>query len=75
MTLPKGSQQAAKLAGTNLGRLQALLRDRRMTPPAKDATGRYLWTDEDIERARFALARDRRKRRVEAAVNTPAMAG
>jgi DNA-binding transcriptional MerR regulator len=36
--------------------LMALLRYGRITPPQKDSSGDYVWTDDDLERARIALA-------------------
>ena len=41
-------------------RLYELLRLRKIPAPQKDGSGDYAWTDEDIERARSALARRRR---------------
>lgn len=56
------SPLAAKELGISFYRLHGLLRARRITPPQKDSSGDYLWTDEDLERARKALAENDRKR-------------
>jgi hypothetical protein len=40
--------------------LIGLLRSGRLTPPAKDSSGDYVWTPEDVERARAALRDGRR---------------
>jgi hypothetical protein len=37
-----------------------LLRNGRLAPPAKDASGDYCWSEEDVERARLALVARRR---------------
>jgi hypothetical protein len=47
---------AADLLGVGYWRLIGLLRSKRLAPPQKDSSGDYLWTPEDIERARQALA-------------------
>lgn len=56
------SPLAAKELGISFYRLHGLLRADKITPPQKDSSGDYIWTDEDLERARRALAEnDRRK--------------
>jgi hypothetical protein len=47
---------AADLPGVAYWRLIGLLRSKRLPAPQKDSSGDYLWTPEDIERARQALA-------------------
>jgi hypothetical protein len=47
---------AADLLGVGYWRLIGLLRSKRLPRPQKDSSGDYLWTPEDIERARRALA-------------------
>jgi hypothetical protein len=47
---------AADLLGVGSWRLIGLLRSKRLAPPQKDSSGDYLWTNEDLERARQALA-------------------
>ena len=46
----------ADLLGIGYHRLINLLRSRRLVPPQKDTSGDYVWHDEDVERARQALA-------------------
>ncbi len=46
---------AADLLGVGYWRLIGLIRSRRLAPPQKDSSGDYLWTPEDIERARQAF--------------------
>jgi hypothetical protein len=46
---------AARELGISYWRLVGLLRA-GLEPPAKDSSGDYLWPDEDIQRARDALA-------------------
>jgi hypothetical protein len=46
----------ADLLGISYSRLINLLRTRRLVPPQKDTSGDYVWTSEDVERARQVLA-------------------
>ncbi len=52
---------AADEIGVPPYRLADLIRARKLAPPAKDSSGDFVWTDEDIARAREALAAGRRK--------------
>jgi hypothetical protein len=46
---------------TNYTRLQAAWKSGRIRSPThRDASGDFLWTDEEVEAARSALATDRR---------------
>jgi hypothetical protein len=54
---------AADELGVSYSRLINLIRFRRMDPPAKDSSNDYVWTEQDLERARQALAAGRRKRK------------
>ena len=47
-------------------RLHYLLRGNKIAPPQKDSSGDYVWTPEDVERARHALAARRPRQGVEA---------
>jgi hypothetical protein len=49
------------LLGVSYWQITSLLRTRTITPPAKDSSGDYVWTEEDVERARQALAARRRR--------------
>jgi hypothetical protein len=51
--------------GVTAWTLNNLIRSRKMAAPAKDRYGNFVWTDEDIERARHALTL-RRSHRVAA---------
>lgn len=62
MTLRK-SRFAAKELGISYHQLFALLRYDRMTPPQKDTSGDYVWTDDDLDAARRALAEMHGRRR------------
>jgi hypothetical protein len=53
---------AADELGVGYYRLIGLLRARRIKRPEKDSSGDYVWTEEDLERARQALVTDRRRR-------------
>jgi hypothetical protein len=46
----------AERLGIGYHLLFGLIRSRRLTPPAKDSSGDYVWTPDDIERVRAALA-------------------
>jgi hypothetical protein len=56
-----GHRYKTTAAADHLGipsyRLVNLLRYRRIPAPAKDTSGDYLWTAQDVERAREALAK------------------
>jgi hypothetical protein len=54
-------QAALEIATTSWALLQAINQG-RVTAPARSPHGFYLWTDEDIERARRQMAIDRRRR-------------
>jgi len=62
MPLHKTTSVARQL-GVPYWRLFDLLRSGLLTPPEKDTSGDYVWTDADIERARAAL--EARRQRVE----------
>jgi hypothetical protein len=51
---------AARQIGINALLLQSLIRANRIPRPAKDTSGQYIWTPEDIARAKAALRVDRR---------------
>jgi hypothetical protein len=53
---------AARELNTTYHRLIGLIRFHKIDPlPIRDSSGDYLWSDEDMERARTALAAGRRK--------------
>jgi hypothetical protein len=58
----RGSMAAALELGVSYWALMNLLRGRKVTPPARDEAGDYLWTDEDLAAARVALATDLRRK-------------
>ena len=60
--LPRKSPIAAIELGISYDRLVSLLRSRKITPPQKDTSGDYLWSDEDLNAARLALALSDRRR-------------
>jgi hypothetical protein len=57
---------AAKQLGVPVHRLATLIRFEKITPPSKDSSGDYVWTAEDIERARAAMAQGRSRKAVPA---------
>jgi hypothetical protein len=48
--------RAASELLTTYHRLMGLIRFGKILPPLKDSSGDYVWTSEDLERARQALA-------------------
>jgi DNA-binding transcriptional MerR regulator len=56
------SGPAADALGVGYHRLHNLIRRRLIPEPERDSSSRYLWTEEDLERARQALGIDRRTR-------------
>jgi predicted site-specific integrase-resolvase len=59
MTVLK-SRAVAERLGVPYYVLFNLLRNGRLSPPSKDSSGDYVWTEEDVERARAALLARRR---------------
>jgi hypothetical protein len=47
---------AARELGISYSQLIGLLRYSKIAPPARDTSGDYIWADEDLARARNALA-------------------
>jgi hypothetical protein len=60
------SRAVAQALGVPYHRLFELLRSGKLTPPAKDSSGDYVWTSEDVERARLALGAGRKPKAVPA---------
>jgi hypothetical protein len=56
------TQTAARILGVLVPTLQSAIYRGKMSPPQRDEGGRFCWTDADIERARAALANDRRRK-------------
>jgi hypothetical protein len=52
---------AAQTLAVSYGRLMALLRSGKLAPPAKDTSGDFVWTADDLARARAALGIDLRR--------------
>jgi hypothetical protein len=52
-----------KRMNTTYTKLMWRLRSGQLAPPPKDESGHFVWFEEDIERARLALAKDGRGRR------------
>jgi hypothetical protein len=61
---PRKTPIAAREIGISQGHLHYLIRATKVSPPGRDTSGDYLWTDADIERAREALKIDRRRKAV-----------
>ena len=53
--LPRLTGAAAREIGEPFYRLAYLVRSGKVVPSARDSSGRYLWRDEDLARAREAL--------------------
>ncbi len=47
---------AARELGISYTNLHNLIRYGKLTPPGRDSSGHFVWTDADLERARVALA-------------------
>jgi hypothetical protein len=61
--IPLASGAAADRLGVPYYVLFQLIRARRITPPPRDSSGRYLWFADDLERANKAIGEDRRRKR------------
>jgi DNA-binding transcriptional MerR regulator len=53
------SGEVSRQLGVSYSKLVALLRENKIAPPAKEGSGQYVWGEDDVERARQALARRR----------------
>jgi hypothetical protein len=60
--LPIKTPQAAARVGVRPKTLIAMIRLRRIHRPAKDSTGHFIWSEQDIAAALRARGIDRRKR-------------
>jgi hypothetical protein len=71
--MPLSTRAVEKLLGVSYTQLHYLINTDRMAPPQKNISGGYEWTDEDVERARTALAlwRGQRLSRLEAGACGP----
>jgi hypothetical protein len=58
--MPKKTKEVAELLGVRPFNLIAMISAGRLTAPAKDCSGQYVWLTADIDRARVALTVDRR---------------
>jgi hypothetical protein len=67
--------RAARRLGVPAHQLHSLLRSDQLGPPLKSESGDYLWTCQDVERARQALAQRHRPRREPAQGGCVAAAG
>jgi hypothetical protein len=50
---------AARALKTTYHKLMGLIRFDKIAPPQRDSSGDFIWTDDDLERARRALAPSR----------------
>jgi hypothetical protein len=64
--LPTKTATVARQLNVNYQTLFGHIRRGKISPlPAKDSSGDFIWSPSDIERARVALATDRRRKAVE----------
>jgi hypothetical protein len=54
---------AADLIPCTYTQLVGLLRYRKIEPPQRDSSGDFIWTEADLDRARKALAAQRKPRK------------
>jgi hypothetical protein len=59
---PVLTRDVSRILNVPIPQLHAMLRCRRMREPQRDSSGRFIWTPEDVEEARRALATDRRRK-------------
>jgi hypothetical protein len=59
----KKTKQVLEELNVTIWALYAALRSKIRPLPAKDISGDWAWTEEDVERARVAMATDLRKSR------------
>lgn len=58
---------AARELGISYHRLFGMLRSAKLTPPQKDSSGDYIWTEDDMEAARQILLKDQDGKMVQSA--------
>lgn len=63
MNLPRKTPVAARELQTSYHKLFSLVRFNKITPPERDSSGDYVWSDDDLARAREALKIDLRRRK------------
>lgn len=56
------TSQVARQLGTPYHRIASALRAQKLSPPGKDFSGDFVWTEADVEALRQALAEDRRRK-------------
>ena len=61
--VPMKTRDVEALLNLAVGKVSHMIRARRFEPPRKDSSGDFVWTKEDIERLRRALAAPARARR------------
>jgi hypothetical protein len=62
MTMYRKTTAVAAMLGVTPDRLNGQIRQGRLKPaPAKDTSGDYIWTDEDIANAKTALTTPKRR--------------
>ncbi len=59
---PQKTPMAARTMGVTATQLASLIRYGRLTPPRKDSSGDYIWTQADRDRAWQVLTEGRRQR-------------
>jgi hypothetical protein len=65
MVLPLKTRSAARAIGATAPQIMSAIYSGKLLPPGKDESGDYQWFPHDLERAKAALAIDRRKHRPE----------
>jgi DNA-binding transcriptional MerR regulator len=71
MLVPIKTKDAARQLGCKYHQLIYAINTGRLTPPSKDSSGDYIWTIDDIERAKTALRTWKKARleKVEASIS------
>lgn len=59
---PVLTRDIARAVGVPIQKVYSLVREGRVAEPARDSSGRYIWSASDIEAVRVALRTDRRRR-------------
>jgi hypothetical protein len=67
LTLPIRSSDILDRFGISYTALTYLLRNRHISTPARDSSGTFVWTDENVEEVRQALAKRRKASKAELA--------
>jgi hypothetical protein len=66
LNLPLTTRQVAKRLGVSYGIVIRLVQEEKIQRPARDSSGDYAWSDDDVQAARAVLEQREQRRRAKA---------